>query len=466
MAEVLEAVTIDDTGAKQRVALKRIRPQGSERERAAALRMFNDEARVTAQLTHPNLVGMLDYMDIDGEPVQVLELVDGLDARTLLRHAPARDAQLPVGLALHVSAEVAKALAYVHDADDDSGQPLGLVHRDVNPANVLIARSGEVKLADFGIAMSRDREEKTRTGYVKGTVGYMAPEQALGQDVDARSDIFSLGCLLHALLTGRSPTREGDAMLDLLSGAQLELAADLPDDVSSIVEKATCVARRDRYQRADELAQALASASSARLNDDPTELLRSWMSGFDDVDPADVSGRLDALLLPEGLLPEPPSDQAPTETTLVAPTTATDSSNDEGGDSATSAATARRALGPLLGLVAAAVAAGAVAFIQSRGTTVPENPSRIGVPELVSAGSKQPLPPGSLVAEAASALPSAQVASASTSTRRRVLLPAQPRSAPSAASTSTATTKAAAAAASASASNASPFPPSSTDWGF
>ena len=158
------------------------------------------EARVGGLLKHPHIVDVYDFGEVDGEPFVAMEWIDGVDASALLaRSGPLAPAQLlEVGLAL------ADALDYVHTLTDDDGAPLALVHRDVKPSNVLFGRRGEVKLMDFGIARAETLADgKTATGVAKGSAPWMSPEQALAQDIDARSDQFALGTVLFELAAGR-----------------------------------------------------------------------------------------------------------------------------------------------------------------------------------------------------------------------------------------------------------------------
>ncbi|MFO0738898.1 MAG: protein kinase [Labilithrix sp.] len=273
MAEVLEAQAMGEAGFERRVAIKRMLPAAASD--ASSGRMFVDEARIASQLHHANIVSILDYGIVDGTPFQVLEFVDGADGRTLVRKSEA--GRLPVDVALHLCAQVGHALSYAHAARDERGAPLGIVHRDVTPGNVLVSWEGDVKLADFGIAFSENRTEVTEYGMTKGTPSYMSPEQALGVPVDARADVFSLGCVLHMLLTGSSPLAKG-AHLDFYTKHVLELAPDLPDDVTAIIRQATFFDRADRFSSAGAMTEALGQALAARSARDPRMALKSFVA--------------------------------------------------------------------------------------------------------------------------------------------------------------------------------------------
>src|SRR5262249_3896586 len=145
-----------------------------------------------------------------------MEYVEGVDALAILRAFAQRKQPIPAHLAVHICHEVLDALDHAHQARDDAGKPLGIVHRDISPSNVLISRRGDVKLADFGIAHALDRQQRTQAGMLKGKYGYMSPEQVIGGDIDARSDLFSVGIILAEMLMGRrlfSAPNELDVLL-------------------------------------------------------------------------------------------------------------------------------------------------------------------------------------------------------------------------------------------------------------
>ena len=164
-----------------------------------------DEAHVAMRLLHSNIVQVLDLGEAKGRYYLVLEFVDGWDLNNVLNRVRATGFPMPPELALFVVAEVGRALAYAHAVKRD-GQPMGIVHRDVSPHNVLLSDQGEVKLTDFGIAKALTRRgENTVQGVIKGKLAFMSPEQASGTAVDFRSDLFSLGTLLYLMTTGRRP---------------------------------------------------------------------------------------------------------------------------------------------------------------------------------------------------------------------------------------------------------------------
>ena len=287
MAEVFEAVASGERGFARTVALKRMLPEIGRIHDDA----FLDEARIASHLHHANIVSVLDYGIADGLPFQVLELVDGLD----LQSALALGAPLPPELALHVCTEVAYALCHAHEACAPDGQPLGIVHRDVKPANILVSYDGDVKLGDFGIAFARDRLQRTEVGIAKGTREFMSPEQWVAGEVDARSDVFSLGCVLYALLTGDSLMGRTRAE-ELLEGRELTFDKPLPDDVAPIVARATRRQKRDRFATAAAMADELGAALQKRVQQPPKVLLQKWMRRLEPLADARQKELVDAEL--------------------------------------------------------------------------------------------------------------------------------------------------------------------------
>jgi tRNA A-37 threonylcarbamoyl transferase component Bud32 len=295
MAEVLEAEILGEAGFVRRVAIKRMLASASDDP--MFVRMFLDEARIASRLHHANIVAVLDYGVVDGAPFQVLELVDGCDARTLLRRAP--EGKLPIDIALYLTAQVGHALAAAHEARDAAGAAMGIVHRDVSPANVLVSWDGDVKIADFGIAFAKDKADKTEAGTTKGTLSYMAPEQAITGRVDARADVFSLGCVLHALAAGASPIA-GEGFIRFLERQELDLDPSLPGDVRDIVEMATRYAPERRFQSAVALTEAVGQALAARTTREPRRRLVEHLAPSRQA--RRPQGRLDAFLQVDILL--------------------------------------------------------------------------------------------------------------------------------------------------------------------
>jgi tRNA A-37 threonylcarbamoyl transferase component Bud32 len=200
MADVWRAEMALAEGVVKEVALKLIR--GDHQARGDFVRMFVEEARLACRLTHANVVQVFEFDQCDGQYYLAMELVRGHHLGRVVERARELGLRLGLPRALHVCAEAAKALAYVHRVAD-GGRPLGLVHRDVSPHNLLLSYEGEVKLADFGIARAMGLAGLTEPGTLKGKIAYMAPEQAGGGPIDARADVYSLGVVLWELCAGR-----------------------------------------------------------------------------------------------------------------------------------------------------------------------------------------------------------------------------------------------------------------------
>ncbi len=261
MAEVYLARRAGPHGFQKLVALKRILPQfGRDPDFVA---MFVDEARVCARLAHPNIVQVFDFGEQDGALYMAMEYVDGTTAARLVRAAAGQAEEIPLDVCLHIALSLLRALEYAHTARDEGGKLLELVHRDVSPGNVLIDRSGTVKLTDFGIARAVEIERRTDAGQLKGKLGYMSPEQVVGRELDARSDLFTLGIVLAEMLILR-PLFSGGKELDVLLrirdadlGAIDRAGARVPDDVRAVLFRALARDPAMRWPSAAAFAEAL-----------------------------------------------------------------------------------------------------------------------------------------------------------------------------------------------------------------
>jgi serine/threonine protein kinase len=212
MAIVYRGFFLDD-GEPVEVAIKTVLPGLAADPMYAA--MFRAETRLAMQLHHRNLVSVFDHGIYAGRPAQVMEYISGCDLRDVLAVRCHSGRCMPVGMVLAIGYQVASGLAYLHALVDDREQPLGLVHRDVSPSNVMLNRRGEVKLLDLGIAkLAGNFGDPTQPGQLKGKLSYMAPEQLDGLTIDQRVDQYMLGALLHELLVCRKlyPSR-ADLML-------------------------------------------------------------------------------------------------------------------------------------------------------------------------------------------------------------------------------------------------------------
>jgi TonB family protein len=261
MAEVYRARMRGVEGFQKIVAIKRILPHLTDNDEFVT--MFIDEAKLAAQLQHPNIIHIYDLGKIERSYYIAMEYIDGKDLRSILRMLEEKHTHLPVGLALFIGSRLAAALDYAHRKKDLQGKAMALVHRDVSPQNVLISFDGDIKLCDFGIAKAASKASHTRAGALKGKLQYMSPEQAWGKDIDHRSDIFSLGLVLYEMLTGRKGFA-GDSELSILEQVRApklvpprEIDPAIPPEVERVVMKALKEDCEQRYQTAAEFASAL-----------------------------------------------------------------------------------------------------------------------------------------------------------------------------------------------------------------
>ncbi len=200
MAEVWKAKAIFRDGGSHEVAIKRVLPDHRD---PLFRQMFEDEARLGMLLRHPNIVRVYDARDIGDTCIMVMELVDGDTLKGLLEDAHRRGAPMPLPAALFIARELGAALHYIHTATDPRGRPLGVVHRDVSPHNLLLGRDGSVKLSDFGLAEATVNQTRRGSDVVGGKLGYLAPELIRQSDADHRVDLFALGIVLWEMLAGR-----------------------------------------------------------------------------------------------------------------------------------------------------------------------------------------------------------------------------------------------------------------------
>jgi serine/threonine protein kinase len=167
------------------------------------IRMFLDEARIAARLNHANIAQIFDLGEVDGAWYIAMEYIHGDDVKRIWKKADQEKKPVPLPLAVRIAADAAAGLDYAHKASDGDGTPLGIVHRDVSPQNILVSFEGGVKVIDFGVAKATNKSVQTATGTLKGKYPYMSPEQARGKPIDHRSDVFALGVVLFEMATGQ-----------------------------------------------------------------------------------------------------------------------------------------------------------------------------------------------------------------------------------------------------------------------
>ncbi len=261
MGEVYRALAQGVDGFQKPVVIKRIHKHLADRPDLAS--QFINEAKIAMGLLHGNVVQVLDLGKLEDEYYIALEYIDGRDVRDLIRRCRELHEWIPQEIALYIVASVLVGLDYAHRRCDLQGRPLGIVHRDVTPANILCSYEGEVKLADFGIARALTLQSDTMPGGVKGSLRYMSPEQALGRPVDQRADIFSVGVNLYFLLCGDHPYGEDNVFAvaqrvrDVRFTPPSERGVELPEELESIVLTAMAADPDDRYQTAAAMLAAL-----------------------------------------------------------------------------------------------------------------------------------------------------------------------------------------------------------------
>lgn len=261
MGELWLARSSGAAGWEKQVVLKTILPHLSDQPEF--VERFLDEAHIATTLSHGNIVPVFELGHENDTYFLVMEYVDGWDLRTLLRRATAKEERVPESIALYIASEVCRGLDYAHTRKDEHDRPRNIVHRDISPANILLSRDGDVRIVDFGIASARSRLNQTLTGELRGKFAYMSPEQAAGETVDARSDLFSLGVVLYEMLAGVRPF-EGNSDLEILGRVQRteyrslrELRSDLNEATYRLIERALAPKAVDRFAHAAEMHEAI-----------------------------------------------------------------------------------------------------------------------------------------------------------------------------------------------------------------
>lgn len=316
MAELYLAQQTGAAGFSKIVALKRIHPHLSQNETFTG--MFLTEARLASDLNHPNLAHVLDFGECNTEHYLTMEYVHGANLHEALKQARA---PLPMAAALQVVIDVARGLHELHEHRSTDGRPLGMVHRDVSPSNVLLAYDGSVKLTDFGIAKAMELTSATRTGTFKGKLGHSSPEQARGEQIDRRSDVFCLGILLYEVTTGaRAFSGPNEfAVLGKVASANYEppqtLVDDYPDGLQRLVRTALSASPDERPATAAEFAESVAEFAREEgivLGPGPVATLLRDLFGEPPpiADPEELDRVTTEVMTPADVLPEVPSPPA------------------------------------------------------------------------------------------------------------------------------------------------------------
>ena len=261
MAEIFLARAQSVGGIEKVVAIKRVLPALTKNQRF--VNMFLDEARLSMVLTHANIVQVFDVGRADDSYFIVMEFVDGYDLSRIFQRMSERNYRMPVHYAAFLMTEICKALAHAHEQRDEEGNPLGIVHRDISPPNILISKSGEVKITDFGLAKAMTQLELTDPGIVKGKFSYLCPEAASGKTVDHRADIFAVGILLWEILANRRLFLGKSDMETVEQVRKADIPAlslfnnEVSPEFEKIVEKALTRDPRSRWHSARDLGDAL-----------------------------------------------------------------------------------------------------------------------------------------------------------------------------------------------------------------
>ncbi|NBD09589.1 serine/threonine-protein kinase [Corallococcus silvisoli] len=272
MAELFLAFTSGPGGFRKFVAVKQILPDIKKDDQF--VKMFLDEARITAAFSHANIGQVFDLGEEDGELYLAMEFLPGQNLEQVVKMAARRNYALPLGFSARVMRDTCLGLHYAHHFMDPSGRPVAVVHRDVSPKNVMITYDGVVKVIDFGIAKARGKLGRTQVGTVKGTSGYMSPEQVRGQGLDGRSDQFSAGVMFHELVAGQrlfNAPGEAAVMMQIVDGeipAPRSLNATLPEAIEAVVLKALSRDAAQRFGTCREMARAIEATLGAELFDE------------------------------------------------------------------------------------------------------------------------------------------------------------------------------------------------------
>ncbi|HEY0192639.1 MAG TPA: serine/threonine-protein kinase, partial [Kofleriaceae bacterium] len=265
MAEIYLARGASVAGVERYCVLKRILRERATDEQL--VRMFVDEARLAAQLQHPNIASVYDVGTLGDSFFFTMEYVHGETVRALLHRAHTMSRPLPLACVMTTIAGAAAGLHHAHERHAADGRPLGIVHRDVSPSNLMISFEGHIKLVDFGVAKAADRETETRTGTVKGKISYLSPEQCRGVPVDRRSDIFSLGIVMWEMLTGQRLFRRNSDFENMTAIVHEQVVRpsarrpDLSPAIDAIAMKMLAKDPAQRYQTADDVVEAIENAS-------------------------------------------------------------------------------------------------------------------------------------------------------------------------------------------------------------
>lgn len=308
MGRVYLAIMNGPLNTQQKVVLKL---PLSLRDAARVKRDFENEARVMAQLNHPNIIRVIEWTEMNGAPCMVCELIEGFELRDIIRLYRSNSQWIPLQIVAQIMLQACEAMQYVHTAKAMDGTPLHIVHRDIDASNIMVTDGGFVKVIDFGIARNVMQESLTEPGVYKGRMINMSPDVFLYSEVDHRADIFSMGILLYELLTGVRPRQFGatDSITRMIENIRTQeiprpsdAAPHVPDVFDRIVSRATQLNRENRYQSAAEMFNDL-RAVSRTLAAGPSHMsVRKWVLNELAVLRKERDDRIQkALALPSGI---------------------------------------------------------------------------------------------------------------------------------------------------------------------
>ncbi len=274
--QVDAATVVDANGATHTVAVKRVR---ADRAGDGALEMLADEARLVSRIRHPNVIGVLDVRRTEAELFVVMEYVDGETLAYFLRRARKRNEPIPLPVVSAIIVGALYGLNAAHDALDERGAPLGIVHRDVSLPNIMVGTDGRSRLLDFGVAKAEGRLQSTSIGELKGKLAYMAPEQLALEPVTPRSDLYAVGVVLWELITSRRlfDSPDGAATIDKVLKGEVEppsrYASGVPLALEQLVLRALAHDPADRFGTGAEMAEALAACVTPA----PPQEVAAWV---------------------------------------------------------------------------------------------------------------------------------------------------------------------------------------------
>lgn len=281
MAEIYKGLAYDLHGIKKTVVIKKILPEiAADPE---FVQMLINEAKIAVQLTHGNIAQIYDLGKVGDDYFMVMEYVDGKSLSQIHRRSLRLGSSVPIEYACYFISEVTNGLNYMHRRTDEGGRNLGIVHRDISPQNIIISYSGTVKIIDFGIAKAAIQINITDSGILKGKFAYMSPEQAKGEHVDHRTDIFSLGVILHEILTGRRLFKSKNKRDTLKNVRRADvpvpssIKSDIPPELDRIVMKALAKDPKNRYMWASELHDDLVKFLHAEYPDFQTSAVTDYI---------------------------------------------------------------------------------------------------------------------------------------------------------------------------------------------